>query len=185
MQPLPNAVEGQHHHRHVTFQIPSANDQPAVPLHNALGTGVAAVHENDLDSASEHLQPQTFSSNARSSDVNHSSAHAAAEDAPVIVPLSSLPLGALPDLPADGASRDSSKHHRHGRKPSKGASSISSVSSKTATTGTSRFLQNVEHAADGFAVHVNHPQQVRWKRASRCWLCGAAAESRLTVSGFC
>jgi hypothetical protein len=70
-----------------------------------------------------------------------------------------VPLGALPDLPADGSSRP-----RHSKKqPSKGGSlgSISTKTGATGATGTSKIRQNIEQAADDFAVHVNHPQQVR------------------------
>jgi hypothetical protein len=167
MQPAVNAVHAQEgaYNRHVTFTLPNIADQPAVPLHIAPGRGVATVHANELDSANEHIQPQSnihhlISGNVNLGSENTAEAGAPAGDATVVVPLSSVPLGALPDLPADGINRDNSKH-RHGRKHSKSATSSSSISSATRTTGTSKFRQNIEDAAEELAVHVNHPRQVR------------------------
>ncbi|WIA33283.1 hypothetical protein OEZ86_006424 [Tetradesmus obliquus] len=170
MQPLANAADAElDYNRHVTFQVSDVNHQPALLLPAVVGTQGATVHGNDLDSASGHLQQKTSSDAGRGYE-NNGSTNPVPGDAPVVVPLSSVPLGALPDLPADGSSRDNSKH-RHGRQHSKGGSSISSVSSKTGTTGTSRFREKVGQAA----VHVNHPQQVTHKtpdarRRALAWL---------------
>ncbi|KAF6251191.1 hypothetical protein COO60DRAFT_1562294 [Scenedesmus sp. NREL 46B-D3] len=153
--------------RQVTFHLPHQLDQPAALLQNEPGTGAATVHDNDLGSASATVRRQNISSSTEGSRMNNSVNHAATTDAPVVVPLSNVPLGALPDLPAEGSSRDKNKP-RHSKKS---RDSAGSISSKSATTGTSKVRDGIESAA----VHINHPQQVTrrsstFRRKALAWV---------------
>eukprot|EP00882_Tetradesmus_deserticola_P000224 GHRQ01000251.1.p1 GENE.GHRQ01000251.1~~GHRQ01000251.1.p1 ORF type:complete len:491 (+),score=179.67 GHRQ01000251.1:108-1580(+) len=165
MEPGNRVADGteRHDNRQVTFQLPQHIDPSAVLLHTQPGRGAATVHADDLASANAYMQRQNISNTTFSSNVHDGLTDAPAGDAPVVVPLSSVPLGSLPDLPADGSSRDTSKPRHSKKAKSKGGS----TSSVTGTTSTSKVK--------AISAHVNHPQQVTsasstFRRKALAWV---------------
>lgn len=155
-----------------------ADENAAVQLH----LREVSHQDQDFSSTPFNIHAATAGSalgaiNTPAGAVNLDSAHGFAADPgtakqPVqIVPLSSLPLGAVPDLPGSGtgsatgsSNKAHSKHHRHGKHlrdgSDGGSTAVSNATATSATSGVSKIRHHVEGNAEDFVVHINHPTQV-------------------------